>query len=194
MFGALYGVIADGNTPAPAPVFATWNPADKAATVVLTDGNLRANTSDAATCMARSTIGKSAGKWYWEFVPEPGSSTMIGVALASADLNMILGFSAGGFAYYNISGVKYTGLGVPAAYGATWSSVDTIGIALDMDAGTLEMFKNNASQGILTGGLAGTIFAGIGFAGDAGDGGTANFGATALTFAPPAGFHAGLFT
>jgi len=77
-------------------------------------------------------------------------------------------------------------------YGATYTAGDIIGIALDMDGGTVTFYKNNTSQGQAFSGITGTVFA------TAGSGGTttglvANFGATTLTYTPPSGYNAGLY-
>jgi hypothetical protein len=93
--------------------------------------------------------------------------------------------------YYGNTGTKYVNANA-AAYGATYTSGHVIGVALDMDAGTVTFYKNNVSQGVAFTGLTGTIFAHV-------SGGSqactyiANFGATPMTYAPPAGFNAGLY-
>ena len=47
---------------------------------------------------------------------------------------------------YSHNGQKYTD-GSSASYGATYAANDIIGVALDLDNGTLIFYKNGASQG-----------------------------------------------
>ena len=72
----------------------------------------------------------------------------------------------------------------------TYTAGDTIGMALDADTRAIQIYKNNTLLGTMcsvTGTSAirpcltpcGTI--------------TANFGASALTYAPPSGYNAGLY-
>jgi hypothetical protein len=78
--------------------------------------------------------------------------------------------------------------GVPSAYGAAYGNGDVIGVALDMDAGTLVFYKNGVSQGTAYSSLAGT------FAPASGDGATnawtANFGQRPFAYTAPSGFKA----
>lgn len=103
-----------------------------------------------------------------------------------------LGVTAGSWAWYGITGTKYL-LNVGTTYGTTWTSPSkVIGFALDMDAGTLELYINGVAQGVMYSGITGTIYAVTG--GDTNSttaNATANFGATAFAYTPPAGFAAG---
>jgi trimeric autotransporter adhesin len=164
----------------------TWNPSDKNSDFVLSNGNLTALVSGATTGIARATVGKSTGKWYWEVKPAAGSFTMFGVAQAGHSLSAYVGSTIR--SYYNFNGNKYDT--ATTAYGASYSSTDTVGVALDMDSGTLTFYKNGVSQGTAFTGLTGTWYPSVTAMGDAGDGGTANFGATAFTHTPPSGFVA----
>lgn len=178
--------------------YATWNPSDKHASVTLSGGNLVAAGSATANVngCVRSTVGKSSGKWYWEVaVTTAGTvSQSHGIADAAEDLDA-------GASLVNLDGFRvYQGsLGAKfkpnTAYGATYTAGDVLGFALDMDAGTLVCYKNNASQGTLVSSLSGTFYAyavlsspSSGTAPVA----TANFGPT-LTYTPPVGFNAGLY-
>lgn len=171
--------------------YATWNPSDKGTNLTLSGGNLTA-TVGAGGGAVRSTIGKSSGKWYWEVTRNAGGTDcVIGIANSSAGLNAAIGLDANGWGYIGSNGNKLNNSS-SVAYGATYASTDVIGVALDMDAGTVVFYKNNVSQGTAYTGLTGTIFAAFG-TGNTGDNVTANFGATALTYSPPGGFNAGLY-
>ncbi len=171
-------------------VYATWNPSDKSSHITLSGGNLTA-TTDGTASSVRSTIGKSSGKWYWEVSMLTNQFQIIGIQNATASLNQFPGGDANGWGYYGSSGSKYNGAGA-VAYGATFTAGDVIGVALDMTAGTIIFYKNNSSQGTAFTGLTGTQFAAIGDPGAAGAH-TANFGASAFTYTPPAGYNAGLY-
>ncbi len=183
-------VVGSGGT-----TYATWNPSDKAAGVTLTNGNLDAE-GDAGGSnweLARATIGKSTGKWYWEVVYGNGGSGMIGISAASESVNAILGGGPLGYGW-NDGGGKLNN-GTPGFYGAAWTTGDIIGVAFDADAGTLEFFINNVSQGVaFTGITAGTYYPTVGMGVFSTPLWQANFGATSLTYTPPTGFNAGVYT
>lgn len=168
----------------------TWNPLDKGSACVLTNGNLTA-TGGLSNGAVRSTFGATSGKYYWEVQSTISRHPIIGVAKNTAPLTYP-GDTVDGWAYYGPTGEKYTN-DVLTTYGPVWSSAsDVIGIALDMDAGTIAFYRNGTSMGVAFTGLTGTIHAMTG--GDT-DGATsnvtANFGATALVYSPPSGFAAG---
>lgn len=51
-----------------------------------------------------------------------------------------------GVAYYGNNGDLYVD-GTPSSFGDTYAAGDVIGVVVDMDAGNVEFFKNNVSQG-----------------------------------------------
>lgn len=170
--------------------YATWNPADKNANITLSNGNLTA-TNSVANCAVRATIGKTTGKWYWEITNGSVNEQDIGVGNASMTLNGYVGKDANGVGYDSSDGKLYKGDVAVATGGATYTAADIIGFALDVDAGTLKVYKNNTLQYTYTYGFTGTIYPALGaFAAASG---TANFGATALTYSPPAGYNAGVY-
>jgi hypothetical protein len=92
-----------------------------------------------------------------------------------------------GYAYYP-NGSKYSGAG-GVSYGASWTNGDVIGIALDLDNGTIAFYKNNVSQGTAFTGISGTYTPGVS------NGGVTssstfdiNFGQRPFTYTPPTGF------
>lgn len=177
--------------------YATWNPSDKGGGVVLSNGNLTVSLSTTPTDggSVRSTIGKAAGKWYWEVtVGGTQSWSLPGVADASATIasSSVYVFSAGGYGYYTSTGTKYNN-GVSTSYATGASPGDVIGVALDMDAGTLTFYKNGVSMGVAFSGLAGTFYAAEGNYTLNVTQSTTNFGATAFAYPVPSGFNAGLY-
>jgi hypothetical protein len=80
----------------------------------------------------------SSGKWYWEAqFSANGNQAFLGVR---DNLNNYL-------AYYGVNGYRYP---ADTAYGATFTTGDTIGVAVDVDGGTITYYKNNSSQGAIT--------------------------------------------
>jgi hypothetical protein len=172
--------------------YATLDPANKGANVTLSGGNLSTSITSTLTGMVRSTIGKSSGKWYWEVTPTGGSVNIIGIANSSGTLTSYPGSDVNGFGYAQ-NALKWNSSS--SAYGASFTTSDVIGVALDMDAGTLVFYKNNVSQGTAYTGLTGTMYAAVGCDSNIGTRtSTTNFGATALTYSPPSGYNAGLYS
>ncbi len=176
--------------------YATWNPSDKSSNITLSNGNLSATAGATTWSNMRSTIGVSSGKWYWETTPNNTDGTgvvneMMGVANSSATLTNYLGSDANGWAYYGNSGVSINNSN-QVAYGATYNLNDVIGVALDMDAGTITFYKNCSSQGQAFSGLTGTQYAGHGMFQF--DTSTTNFGASAFSCTVPSGYNAGLYS
>lgn len=177
--------------------YCTLNPLDKVGPGVSSNGNLNYSTSTSTNDPIRSTIAVSSGKWYWEVFCVGSSGTIlnsydIGVIDNSSQFtaNISVGAFQKGYSYFGFNGNKYNN-DTLAAYGSTYTTNDVIGVALDLDAGTLTFYKNNVSQGVAFTGLSGTFSPAIS------DGtlqGTisvaANFGQRPFTYTPPAGFKA----
>jgi hypothetical protein len=152
----------------------------------LSNANLTATSSVGGSWPegAFSSIAVSSGKWYCEFTPTSGTAlagALVGVASGSASRW-----------YYSFNGNKYNGTTNDGAYGASYTDNDVIGVALDLDAGTLTFFKNGVSQGQAYSGLTGEWLFGVG---DASGGATqlvaqANFGQRPFAYTPPTGFLA----
>lgn len=176
--------------------FATWNPSDKQADIVLGGGNLSVSVGAGAGawCGVRSTIGVSSGKWYWEYTVggTAASGWIVGAALSTATLSTpgYPGGDANGWGYQS-NGNKQAGA---TAFGASYTAADVIGVALDMNAGTVQMYKNNVLQGTLATGLTGTFYAMVGLVRSEAGTYVANFGATSMTYTAPTGYNQGLYT
>ena len=154
----------------------------------LSNGNLDFNIPNTFTVYG-SVLMKS-GKWYWEAVAT--GSNAVGVGIKQA--NVLDRYS--NTIYYmgnplSLSGEKYIN-GTGSAYGAVWSVGDVVGVAVDVDGGTVTFYKNNVSQGAIALSLASITElvpsfvsgAGVTFAG------SANFGQRAFAYTPPTGFLA----
>lgn len=177
-----------------AKTYATWNPSDKHANITLSNGDLTVTSGVSnAHKGVRSTISKTTGKWYWEItVGTKGVNDGLaeGVADGTHALTTEIGYSSVSESYLS-QGYKVKNSAETAGL-ATYTAGAVIGMALDAGTGDIEWFKNNVSQGGYTPGITGTLFAATNVY-DVNDAATANFGATALTYTPPAGYNAGLY-
>ena len=194
----------------PAPTYATFDPANKHADIVLSGGNLTATKAGTdALRSVRSTLGVSSGKHYWEITTIQGGFNapymLLGVGTSGVNLAASVGSNASGWSYYQETGQKYNN-NIGAAFGASWSNNDVVGIALDMNTGSVWFSKNGVWQGggdpaaganpAYTG-LSGLIYAYASLyraSGGYAHRVIANFGATAFAHTVPAGFRAGLYS
>lgn len=127
--------------------YATLNPLAKGSTLTLSNGNLDV-TSSGNYGNSHSTIGVSSGKWYYEFTT---SSSTVGVGITkSLSPEDPPGNYTGSYAYVTAGGNPYkqTG-GSSSSYGSVPSSGDVIGVAFDLDAGTITTYLNGSSQGAM---------------------------------------------
>ena len=180
-------------TSATAANFAVWNPLSAnqmgGGSSSVTNGNL--TVGDAATSngvAAQGTIAVTSGKWYWEVTATTVGGSYGGCGIRLSTLN---GTDGAGYFYYS-DGTKTTGIySSGSAYGASYTSGDVLGVALDMDSGTITFYKNNATQGTAYTGLSGSFNACVGD----GQNSTqyvwnANFGQRPFTYTPPSGYLA----
>lgn len=179
-------------------IFATLNPADKDTNITLSNGNLTAvNGSTGSWKSVRSTISVSTGKWYWETTinaTDAANDALTGIALGTDPMDNFCGAYSTGWGYYGGAGIKLNN-SASSAYGATFTTGDVIGTALDIGGGTVEMYKNGVSQGVMFTGLTGPMFAMPScFAGSPTTQITMNFGATPFAFSVPGGYNPGLYT
>ena len=137
--------------------YATLNPLRANSSHTLSNGNLDVSLGGAGATTTFATFGVSTGKWYWEmtcgtkasYYPSPGVNTNLSASVANQS-----GVDSTGYQYM-ANGEKFNS-SVLAAYGASFTTNDVIGIALDMDAGTITFYKNGASQGQAYSGITGT--------------------------------------
>jgi hypothetical protein len=140
---------------------------------------------------AFSNMGVSSGKFYWE-VNIASYGPMIGIGdLSDTLLTNWFATNNGSpnSVVYASNGNLYYPSTVVSGWGATFTGGDVIGVALDMDAGTITFYKNNVSQGVARTGLSGEIFAGINIAGSESPTTTFNFGQESFAYTPPTGFN-----
>lgn len=171
--------------------FTTLNAADKATGVTLSGGDLIAAMTSGFKSV-RAIKSNTTGKKYYEFKWTAGTACLSGLGRIGAVLTNFPGSNANSWGYYN-TGALYTS-NAAAQTVATYALNDAIGVAVDLDAATVQYYKNGVAQGTPIAmkdnnsgpWIAGTpVYPMVGS-----NGGTvqANFGATAWAFAPPAGY------
>ena len=170
--------------------YCTLNSVSRLASGSITNGGLTF-TSGAADAICVGTFGVSSGKWYWEVTATNVNASLSAIGIIGqppASLTVDLRTASNGYAY--ISNGNKGNNNTPAAYGATYVSGDVLGVALDMDAGTLVFYKNNSSQGTAYSSLTGTFTPAISDLAGASSGAifNANFGQRPFAYAPPTGF------
>jgi len=178
--------------------FAVINPLVGPSADTISEANLKIATSlsYAAFSHTRATIGVSSGKWYWEVEWDAKSATSAEscIGITTDVLNpysQCIGQGAANVSYgYRNDAYKFSG-GSISSYGATYTVGDVIGVALDLDAGTLAFYKNGVAQGTAYSSISGTYFPGISDV----DNNTsrnstfiANFGQRPFKYTPPTGF------
>ncbi|AGE60568.1 hypothetical protein I901_gp36 [Pelagibacter phage HTVC011P] len=146
----------------PSNVFATFNPLDKSNGTVTTFSNGNTTTmhnagNNGATTAARSTLGYSSGKWYWEAkCIATGGDVRTGIiSMSSTDYTTSTNpYTLNECYNYKQNGDKGSSGDTSVAYAATYTAGDIIGIAHDSDSGSLTFYKNGVSQGVAFSGLS----------------------------------------
>jgi hypothetical protein len=172
--------------------YATLNPLNKGASIVLSNGNLTVGdqSSSPTRTGVSGTIAVTSGKWYFEGTA--GSSTGIygiGVAGITADSSAV---SVNPGQSYMNNGDRISNGGEVIGYGATYTTGDVIGVAYDADAGTVNWYKNNAAQGSVsfTPGVAVTPWVSDNSGTNSGTLFNVNFGQRPFAYTAPSGFKA----
>jgi len=172
--------------------YAVLNPINKPSGVTLSAANLNYSSGGASNnCISFSTIAASSGKWYceWTQTNAPAGQNIVGIG-TDTQLTTLSYAGQNTTSYgYAMGGQKYNGTGA-VSYGASWTTNDVIGIALDLDAGTLVFYKNGVSQGTAFTGLNGSFIFIFGNNAGATVTGIANFGQRSFAYTPPSGFKA----
>lgn len=185
--GVTYDSMVDSPTVgATSSNYCTLNPLAANSAVTAAQGNLSYTASNDR--IIKSTISVTSGKWYWEFAPGGGGSTSgCGVINPSVNIYAVVNLNIA------TAGVSYLGNGnksvngTASSYGATYTSGNIIGVALDLDSNTVTFYKDNTSQGSIS------ITSGLEWC-PAFDQNTGtnyvNFGQRPFSYTPPTGFVA----
>lgn len=172
--------------------YCVLNPVDTGSSVTLSNANLQYTKSGTAWTGSgsRGTFGVSSGKWYWEAtVATAVTNMMIGVNLNSTSLSNAYSNPTDSWTYYT-AGTKFGNGSGNVSYGASYTTNDVIGVALNMDSGTLTFYKNGTSQGTaFSTGISGNTMFPLVACAEAGSW-IANFGQRAFAYTAPSGYKA----
>ena len=144
----------------PSNVYATWNPLLPDAQTLSNGNNTFTNGSGANWRVTGSTLGASSGKYYCEIkITELGGGSQVGVMNLNqlpASLATDLGSAAWSWSYYHTGNKRHSNNST--SYGATYTTGDIMGIAMDLDNNKLYFHKNGTYQdsGNPTSGSTGT--------------------------------------
>ena len=175
--------------------YATLNPLMVDSQGTLSNGNLEL-TGGSGAFHGFSTIGVSSGKWYAEVTGLTGGGSSNYLA-GIADLTQLNGSSvfdgfSRGYGYRN-DALKINNNSA-SSYGATYTTSDVIGVAADLDNGTITFYKNGASQGTAYTGIpSGYTYHFAHFCRTSSDKVAWNFGQRPFAYTPPTG-HLSLCT
>jgi hypothetical protein len=139
--------------------YCTWNPLVPSLVAGISNGSLDAVVAAGSVTGTNviSGFGVSAGKWYFEGTVFISGTTAAGSPYIGVAIDPSSATSQTGALGYVSNGQKFTSA-TGSAYGATFANGDVIGVALDLDAGTIAFYKNGVSQGTAFTGLSGTYY------------------------------------
>jgi hypothetical protein len=174
--------------------YCTVNPLQSVAAAVLSNGNLDGRVNSFSPQTMIGSIFQSTGKWYAECtvtLSSDGLGHIIGIV--GPDFKVAAGEYVGNNAAsysYKYDGQKFNNAS-GVSYGSSYGLNDVIGIAMDLDGGTLTFYKNGVSQGQAYSGLTGLKA----FAASLGGDSPAyecvwNFGQRPFAYTAPSGFKA----
>ena len=208
---------SDQTTDSPTQNFTTLNTLRKGPNITLSEGNLKSTYSGGSQSYGiASQKGVNSGKFYAECTVNTRGSQLMFVCVWSEDQYLsVVGndnpvFKNGGVGYRDDTGTVDREDAINQTYGATYTSGDVIGIALDANTGTVWFSKNGTWQNSAT---ASEIAAGtttnsavtglngsnynkpsgnfiLGTVSHSGHVSTWNFGQKSFSYTPPTGFSA----
>jgi hypothetical protein len=183
-------------TSATAANYCVSNPLDKNTNLSVTSGNLQSTGTAAQYQAIRGTFGVSSGKWYFEATITANNfasnGVNVGVGQITAPFTAGPGAASNAWMYANNNGSgagrKIDGANV-TTYGASFTTNDVIGVALDLGAGSLEFYKNGTSQGVAySSGVTGELFPFVSMYST--DAIALNCGQRPFSYTPPTGYVA----
>lgn len=165
----------------------TWDPANKGTHVVLSSGNLIADVVNFSE-QARATVGKSAGKFYVEFlIGTISDSSSGGVGFVDISSSPNAAFDGSGLAY------RSNGFLLPSTFTTTWAPGDVVGVTIDytLPLAVFGVYVNNVFAANKTASSSGIVWTPA-VSQNFGNGGTFLYtlrpDAASQSYAPPAGF------
>jgi hypothetical protein len=190
--------IGTGAVTTPSVTTTTFDPAQKAASITLSGGNLTATQTSGGwnSVKTLSSLAKTTGDYYAEILVNSNTSNniMIGVCNSGASLTSFCGSDVNGWGYYGNSGQIFTGGGAFPG-GSTYTNGDIIMVAFKAATGRLWFGRNGfwlfsgnpaANTGTSFTGVTGAIMVmiSINSAGSV----TGKFSLASFTYTPPTGY------
>ena len=144
--------VTDQSTDTPTNNFCTLNPLDQG-TITLSEGNTKIVCDASNNDGCRGTMGfPASGKWYFEFYLSAHAGgtppQLLGIAKGNADIDTWV--SGGEYIVYEIDSGKKRIDSSQSVYGATATTGDTIGVAVNMDDNEVIFYKNGSTQGTIS--------------------------------------------
>ena len=181
--------------------FTTWNPSDKSSSINLSNSNLTATANGVSGFRwVRSILSKSSGKHYWEYNITTWSGWVsvlsVGLGLSGSTLSNYVWNDSFAWGWYNdwTTSKKVTASNQETFWIAPYAMWNVLWFALDITNWSVEITKNGTSQWIMywSGSLSWSLFPMISAYNLASV--TANFWATAFSYAPPSGYNGWIYT
>jgi len=143
-------VATDQMLDSPTNNFCTWNPLiNSSGTITYSEGSLK-TAPDAYWGGALGSQSVTTGKWYWENSEFSSTNVWIGITVDDVDVGVDVVQSENGVISYKASGESRTDGSSTASWGASYSTTDIVGVALDLDGSTVKFYKNNSLQGTIS--------------------------------------------
>ncbi len=127
--------------------------------VTYTEGNLKVVTPVSGNGNSAGTLSAETGKWYAEIYivsfQSLDRSSVIATGIAhQTTQGANAGEGSGATAYLDVgyfhNGMMYINATENGSYGASYTTGDIIGVALDLDNRTVNFYKNNSAQGAVS--------------------------------------------
>jgi len=174
--------------------YAVLNPISNPNGTIVTylNGNLgfshSSSSGNAPKMSVTATIGVTTGKWYFEFIAGSTVNDQMGISNG-----LVYGGTANGskYAFYTNSGSFSASPGTTSGSPASYTTNDIIGVAFDIDAQTVNFYKNNVLQGSISSIGVDTWYPQRSpGSSTTGGSGSFNFGQRPFAYTPPAGYLA----
>lgn len=144
MLPFISALVSSGLPPNLAP---SWNPADKASSITLSNDNRTATGSvSSAFRSVRSTASASTGKWFFEILVTFTSNAYVGMASSALLLDSQFIGQATDSAGFGSNGAWWQN-GSSTSGNPMYASGDVIGVAIDFSAGKIWFGKNGTWTG-----------------------------------------------
>jgi hypothetical protein len=181
--------------------YCTLNPLNKGTNGGSVNGNIDYLSSGGRPNAIAGTIAVTSGKWYYETAATNNAYGSGNPVYQSGFLNLEVNQAADKSPMFRTSGSGFYGYsfregfkslnGVSSAFSTGAATGDIIGLALDLDSGTLEIFRNGSSLGTLATGLSGTFTPCVeSDTISTGQAAWVNFGQRPFAYTAPSGFKA----